>query len=1112
MSKKIPLYILLSLQFAIQVIGIVGIVGYLSYRSGREAVNNLVEHLMNDTGDRIDQELDNYLQQAHQINQLNISALKSGVINLNNLDQLHRYLILQHQQIPNITSLLLGTEKGDFRTIHRVDGEEIKKGITMIKPTDLPLEAGISEITPTGNSLKLYTVDKNGNFDRYLETLHNFDVRKRPWYLDAVKSNQQGWTQPFQIGNTNILTINAYAPFYNSSQAIEGVFSVHLSLSQLNKFLKKLSTNQHGEIFILERNGLLIADSYHHTPFHYQIDNIPQPPQQENFKIKFERISAFDNKDNGILYPLAEKLKANKTNLDHIQHKQLFEIKFENQNYYSAVIPYQDSHGLDWLIIIAVPESQFLDTIKDNAYHTVFLSIIALIIAIISSIITSRKITRSLSDLSHIADNFNPKSEPPSLPLSYIEEISSFSDSLHHMMLNLSEADKFKREYTTKLEQEVKEKTEILVQAQKIANMGNWEYNVITQEVIWSEELYNIYEAQNIMPVPRPDQSIVKIHPDDIELYQDLVLKAVEKGQDFDLDLKIITTENNIRYIQTKGKPIFNPEGKIIKYIGIVLDVTERKQTEIKIARQQEMLEMMSNLGRIGAWEYNLINQKLSLSRMTKEIHELPLDCELDLDKAFDFYKEGENREQIRRAVQWGIERGFNWDLELEFITAKGREIWVRAIGNPEFKNGVCVRLFGSLQDITYRKKAEIQLYLSNQELIRATRLKDEFLANMSHELRTPLNAILGNSEILTEQVFGTLNARQLKAIATIESSATHLLTLINDILDIAKIEAGETTLDCSPTDMSSLCQSALTFLQQQAHKKNIQLVTDLPPELPYLLIDQRRIRQALINLLNNAVKFTPEGGKITLQVSEYQEREQDISPNFSDNVKNNPNIIKTFIHIAVIDTGIGIAPENTEKLFKPFIQIDSALNRKYTGTGLGLSLVKQIVELHGGNVGVSSELGKGSCFYFDLPSNYCNIPQSSIKEQEKFPIEDRMITPSVILLVDDEESNILTISDYLEAKGYKLLIAKNGLQAVQITKTQHPDLIIMDIQMPEMHGLEAIALIRQDEDIKDIPIIAATALTMEGDEQRCLNAGANSYMSKPLRLRELVDKIEALL
>jgi len=416
------------------------------------------------------------------------------------------------------------------------------------------------------------------------------------------------------------------------------------------------------------------------------------------------------------------------------------------------------------------------------------------------------------------------------------------------------------------------------------------------------------------------------------------------------------------------------------------------------------------------------------------------------------------------------------------------------------------------------RRKTEQELALSNQELIRATRLKDEFLANMSHELRTPLNAILGNTEILTEQVFGVLNERQLKSVKTIDSSSSHLLSLINDILDVAKIEAGQITLECIPTDIKSLSQSALVFVQQQAQKKGIQLQSRIEEGLPNLSLDQRRIRQALINLLNNAVKFTPEGGKITLQVTicEQKEQESPLNPPLIRGEGN--NIMKTFIRIAVIDTGIGITNENIKKLFKPFIQIDSALNRKYAGTGLGLSLVKQISELHGGSVGVSSEVGKGSCFYMDLPYIFasCNLNQTPSQESSPPIISGKMTqkTSTVVLLAEDNEGNILTMGNYLQAKGYEIITAKNGLEAIQQTKINHPDIIIMDIQMPEMDGLDAIAAIRQDEDeqIKNIPIIAATALTMEGDKQRCLDIGANDYISKPLRLKELVDKIEALL
>lgn len=259
------------------------------------------------------------------------------------------------------------------------------------------------------------------------------------------------------------------------------------------------------------------------------------------------------------------------------------------------------------------------------------------------------------------------------------------------------------------------------------------------------------------------------------------------------------------------------------------------------------------------------------------------------------------------------------------------------------------------VRDISDRKQAEADLQLSNerlltmnQELERVTRLKDEFLATMSHELRTPLNAILGISEGLIDQVFGELNQRQKDSLKTIHNSGQHLLDLINDILDVAKIESGMFTLDLSSVSVRYLCDSSLAFIKPLANQKNLQVSLAIDEALPKtIMVDERRIRQLLINLLSNAVKFTPRHGKVILEAKFVNHKE---------------------LHFVVSDTGIGIAESDIGKLFQPFVQIDSNLSRQYAGTGLGLNLVKKMAEMHGGQVSVTSKVGEGSCFTVILP------------------------------------------------------------------------------------------------------------------------------------------------
>ncbi len=395
--------------------------------------------------------------------------------------------------------------------------------------------------------------------------------------------------------------------------------------------------------------------------------------------------------------------------------------------------------------------------------------------------------------------------------------------------------------------------------------------------------------------------------------------------------------------------------------------------------------------------------------------------------------------------------------------------------------------------ELEIRRKAEQELQVTNAELIRANRLKDEFLANMSHELRTPLNSILGLTEGLLQEVYGKLNSKQMHYLQTIERSGKHLLELINDILDLAKIEAGATVLNLSEVNIFQLCEATLAFVRPQALRKGIHLSLEIAVPLETMIADERQLRQLLLNLLSNAVKFTNSGGSVLLRVSQQGD----------------------MISFAVSDTGIGIAEADMPKLFKPFSQVDSNLTRRYSGTGLGLALVKRIAELHGGTVSVTSKLGEGSCFTALIPSQCGELLAKKITTAEQ---KEQPTTPStqqrnrLILLVEDNDDNIETLQDYLQAHGYTVLVVHNGREAIEAVLEHSPDLVLMDAQMPEMDGFSATAQIRAMPQFANLPIIIVTALSMDGDRQKAMSAGATAYLSKPFSLRKLVQKIDKLL
>lgn len=386
-----------------------------------------------------------------------------------------------------------------------------------------------------------------------------------------------------------------------------------------------------------------------------------------------------------------------------------------------------------------------------------------------------------------------------------------------------------------------------------------------------------------------------------------------------------------------------------------------------------------------------------------------------------------------------------------------------------------------------------MELSKANAELARAARLKDEFLASMSHELRTPLNTILGSAEILQSEVFGELAEQQQKYVVNIDESGRHLLSLINDILDLSKIEAGKMEISIGPVSVQAVSQASLRMVKQLAHKKHLKLKSDFQNTVSTFPADDRRVKQILVNLLSNAIKFTPDGGEVGLTVTD--------------------DVAQEVIRFTVWDSGIGIAQEDMARLFEPFVQLDSRLARQHTGTGLGLSLVSKMMELHGGGVSVESVVGQGSRFTVSFPLATTSEPLAQL---EAHPEVAKLIKPAetnpdempLVLLAEDNEQSIGLFTDYLKLSGYRISVARTGVEALKRAKEDNPDIILMDIQMPEMDGLEAMRRLRAESEFSAVPIIAMTALAMPGDRERCLEAGASEYLSKPVNLGMMVETI----
>ena len=573
-------------------------------------------------------------------------------------------------------------------------------------------------------------------------------------------------------------------------------------------------------------------------------------------------------------------------------------------------------------------------------------------------------------------------------------------------------------------------------------------------------------------------------------------IKALQTGQSQEGEL--ITPDGKTWL--SRSSPIKDAREIVTGVVHVALNISDRKKTESALKESERLLasiiDFLPDATSVIDKEGRVISWNKSMEKMTGVKAEQILG-KGDYEYALPFYGERipvlidavRGSDQIFENRYETIKRQEDGTLDAEAYIPNlcGNEAYILGSASALYdSNGNYRGAIESIRDITKRKRAEEDLQRAKEKAEFATRAKSEFLANMSHEIRTPMNAVIGITGFLLDE---DLTKSQREYVEIIRSSGDSLLTIINNILDLTKIETEMIELEHQPFDLHDCLDVSLDMVAMDASKKGLDTEYTFVDYVPTVILgDPTRINQILINLLNNAVKFT-EKGKITIYVSSRAVEDGNYE-----------------IHFAVKDTGIGIPEDKMGRLFQSFSQVDASTARRYGGTGLGLAISKRLAELMGGKMWALSEVGKGSTFHFTImvEPTLCG-PIEIGRHESRIDVQGDLNKGLSILLAEDNLVNQMVTQKMLNKLGYRADVAANGIEVLQALERRHYDVVLMDVQMPEMDGLEATQAIRQRWPAGERPsIIAMTAAALKGDRDMCLAAGMDDYVSKPVKIEML--------
>lgn len=630
-----------------------------------------------------------------------------------------------------------------------------------------------------------------------------------------------------------------------------------------------------------------------------------------------------------------------------------------------------------------------------------------------------------------------------------------------------------------------------LERAQVVTNTGSWEWDIITNRLIWSDQIYRIFGLDPHSLRPTYPRFLEYVHPDDRSLVEAAVQKALSREADYDLDHRIVLRDGSIRTVHELGIVEFDKSGAPVRMTGAVTDVTERWEAE---AAHREAQDMLGSLLQVSPEAIVVTDQSANIMLFSAGAEAMfGYEGREVIGQPIEVLLPDGIRAAHRRHVE-GFARGARESLRMhERTEIRGRrksgDVFSAeaSLAKLSTRNGGVFTAV--VRDLTQTKATEQRLIDAKEQAEKANHAKSSFLANMSHEIRTPLNGVLGIASAL---IRSELSPTQREMVELISVSGRALEGLLNDILDLAKVEAGHIQIRREPFDLGLLVRETTLLFQEQAIEKGLAIEFDVPPSAEGIYEgDELRLRQVLSNLLSNAVKFT-HTGVVRLSV-DYA------------HVGNVPEHV-TF---AVSDTGIGFEPSIAALLFERFEQADGSITRRFGGTGLGLAISKALVELMSGTISACSTPGKGSTFTVILPLSRRDLP-ARVRDSAGSARAAKQEVPRLrVLLAEDHPINRRTVELLLQDLPIDLTCVEDGRQAVEAAEAGGWDVILMDMQMPVMDGLTAVRLIRQAELSSGqprTPICVVTANALDQHRTDSLDAGADEVLTKPISAEKLIS------